>query len=247
MARAKKPDDQKELGPRKDSAHMWTYYHVRWEFFHRVCGSIPADPALIQAWLDSRKPTVRPVGGKSIQEINEEVIATLAEIVPIEEQYQMLVFQRVNGQVCARAGSIRAHMKDCSRQISSFYVGRIERERTFSMRVVNCVYLPTDCYWIPYRSMDGQILTESAGVSDKAAHAMTPRGPVSFLKRIEYLERPVLEFELKVLGPSVHEDDLHILFQYGGTHGYGGERGDGEGRYEYTLERIERSEPLGAA
>ena len=48
-----------------------------------------------------------------------------------------------------------------------------------------------------------------------------------------------MTFTLKVLGRSVSETDLHHLFEYGGVHGYAGERGDGEGRYNYTIERVD--------
>jgi hypothetical protein len=45
-----------------------------------------------------------------------------------------------------------------------------------------------------------------------------------------------------VLGNSVSPGDLEKLFVYGGVHGYGGERGDGEGRYVATLTPLEHQE-----
>ena len=49
-----------------------------------------------------------------------------------------------------------------------------------------------------------------------------------------------MDFTLLVLTakgnkPSVAEEDLHTLMEYGGVHGYAGERSDGEGRYRFTL------------
>jgi len=67
---------------------------------------------------------------------------------------------------------------------------------------------------------------------------MTRQGPRSALKRNDYVERPRLEFVLRVLADGVIDEDiLRTLFEYGGTHGVGAERGLGYGRY--VLERLE--------
>lgn len=214
---------------------VWTRWTVEWEFLTKVCGSVPADPALVTKWLESRQPSARPVGARSMQEINEEVVATLeSELVEDAADYAMLTFQRQNGTLVLRASTLRAHMKDCARQLSSFFVGRVKGERTFAVKMVNCVYLDESQYWVPMLR-EGKPLNQADGFFDKAVHVMTRQGSRSALKRIEFVERPHLKFTLKTLGTVIHEDDLHILFQYGGTHGYGGERSDGEGRYTYTL------------
>ena len=219
------------------STDIWTRYRVTWRFLTSLCGSVPAAPELVKAWLESRAPDVRAPGGRSISEINEEVLATLAEVEPL--QASMLTFQRVNGEMVMRAGTVRAHIKDCARVISAQFVGRIKGERAFSTRVVNGVYLPAETYWIPIQRPDGSHLMSPDGARDKPVHIKGPRGTFNALKRFEYVMPPAeLRFELRVLGQSVTEDDLHTLFQYGGVHGYGGERGDGEGRYEYELEAV---------
>ena len=80
-------------------------------------------------------------------------------------------------------------------------------------------------------------MKEADGRKDKAVHARGPTGqPINALKSFEYIEPAKLEFTLKVLGQSVQLSDLETLFQYGGVHGYGGERGDGEGKYIYRIE-----------
>lgn len=215
---------------------VWTQWTVEWEFLTKVCGSVPADPALVSKWLESRQPTVRPAGSRSMQEINEEVLASLERgaLDEEDEEASLLTFQRTDGTLVVRAGTIRAHLKDCARQLSSFFVGRVKGERTFAVKVINCLYLDESQYWVPLLR-DGKPLAESDGFFDKAVHVMTRQGARSALKRIEYVDRPSLRFKLKTLGTVIREDDLHVLFQYGGTHGYGGERGDGEGRYTYTL------------
>ena len=219
---------------------LWTLWRVRWEFLTNLCASVPADPAVIQRWLESRTPRVKAPGSLSIDEINEEVLASIERgDGEADQDFSMLVFQRHEGHLVMRAGTIRAHLKDCARVLSAQFIGRIDGERAFSTRVINGVYPDERQYWIPILRTDGSPIADADGAYDKAIHPKTRQGPVSALKRFEYVAPPsVLEFTLKVLGRSVSEIDLHHLLTYGGTHGYAGERGDGEGRYHYSLTRI---------
>lgn len=221
---------------------LWTEYRVTWTFLTRLCASVPADPELVKRMIEAREPRVKPAGALSIQEINEEVLASIerGEGEP-DQGYSLLVFQRHNGVLVQRYGTVKAHCKDCARVLSAQFVGKIQGERAFSTRIVNGLYLDPAEYWLPIRRPDGTPITKHDGEFDKAVHVYIPgHGQMSALKRFEYIEPPsLLQFTIKVLGRSVSETDLHHLFMYGGTHGYAGERGDGEGRYEYTLERGE--------
>jgi hypothetical protein len=230
--------DTRRRVPKPIRPSVWTQFRVTWHFLTRLCGSVPSDPEMIQKWLEVRQPRVKAAGARSIQEINEEVLASLEESEE-ESEFSLLTFQRHEGALVQRYGTVRAHLKDCARVLSAQYVGRIKGERAFSTRVVNGVYLDEHQYWLPILR-DGHPVTESSGFMDKAVHVRGPRGePLNALKRIEYVEPPTsIEFTLKVLGQSVTEDDLHVIMEYGGTHGYAGERSDGEGRYEYEIERV---------
>jgi hypothetical protein len=220
---------------------IWTNYRVRFNFLTKVCAQTPGDPELIRKWLEVRQPNVRPAGGRSIDEINAEVVESLARGEgEADQDYSLLVFQRYQGALVFRHGTLKAHIKDCARVLSAQYVGRIQGERAFSTRVINGVYLDPHQYWIPLMRGEGLPCTEPDGAYDKPVHAKGVRGePINCLKRFEYIAPPAyMEFTLKVLGHSVKEDDLHYVFTYGGTHGYAGERSDGEGRYDYELEQI---------
>lgn len=222
------------------STHLWTRYEVTWHFLTRLCASVPADPEIIKKWLEARQPAVKPADALSIQEINEAVLASI-ERGEAEPDYSMLVFQRHAGFLVQRAATVKAHIKDCARVLSTQFVGRIEGERAFSTRVINGVYLNPVPYWVPILRENGSPIAMADGAYDKAIHVRGPRGePLNALKRFEYVEPPsMLRFGLNVLGRSVSETDLHHLFQYGGVHGYAGERGDGEGRYDYELRRLD--------
>jgi hypothetical protein len=232
-----------ETPPERALPPLWTLYRVCWMFLTSICASVPANPELVKAWLDARQPRVKPAGALSIEEINEEVLASIERGEgEADQSFSMLVFQRHNGALVMRAGTVRAHIKDCARVLSAQYIGRIANERAFSTRVVNAVYPDEQTYWIPILRPDGSQVREPDGARDKPVIIKGPRGSFNALKRFEFVEPPSkLEFTLKVLGRSVSETDLHHLFSYGGVHGYAGERGDGEGRYTYSLERLDAS------
>ena len=223
---------------------IWTRYHVRWDFHTKLCGSVPADPEIIAAWVKARAPKVRPAGARSFDEIQEEVFSTIAageaEDTP---DYSVLVFQRMDGRLCMRAGTIRAHLKDCARVMSAQYFPKVKGERAFSTRVINGLYPDGQQHWVPILRPDGTPITKHDGEIDKAIHVRGPRGEQqNAIKRFEYVEPARLDFTLKILGNSVRAEDLHLLMEYGGEHGYAGERGDGEGKYLATITPIKEQE-----
>jgi len=224
-----------------DRSELWTYYSAHWETLTRLCGSVPADPELIKKWLESRQPRVKPAGALSIEEINEEVLASIERGEGEADQtYSMLTFQRHADALVMRYATVKAHIKDCARVLSAQFIGKIEGEKAFSTRITNGVYLDPTQYWLPITRPSGDPIRQADGAYDKPISFYIPgRGKISAIKRFEYIDPPaVISFTLQVLGRSVSETDLHHLFEYGGVHGYGGERGDGEGRYVYEIERL---------
>ena len=223
---------------------MWTRYDVEWKFVTRLCGSLPADPELQRKWLESRKPKVRPPDSRSIDEIAAEVAASTADVTEDDEKGGLYVFQRFEGGLVMRMATVRAHIKDCARVLSSLYVGKIEKEKSFAVKVINSVYYPKEVYWVPVLSQDnGEQVKAPSGQTDKPIHPQGRQGQISAIKTYQYVEGAMMRFQLDILTqPSgrqvISEDDLRTIMDYGGTHGYGGERSDGEGRYEYTLTKV---------
>jgi|SRR5215831_767221 len=225
---------------------MWTKYDVEWKFVTKLCGSLPADPELQRKWLDSRKPKVRPPDSRSIDEIAAEVAASTVEASE-EEKGGLYVFQKMEGGLVMRMATVRAHIKDCGRVLSSLYVGKIEKERSFAVKVLNSVYYPKEVYWVPVLNQaDGERVKAPTGQVDKPIHPTGRLGVQSAIKTYQYVEGAMMRFTLDILTqPSgrmvISEDDLRTIMDYGGTHGYGGERSDGEGRYDYTLKKVDEN------
>jgi hypothetical protein len=215
-------------------AMTWTQYPVSWLGLTKLCGSVPSDPELVKAWLLAREPRVRPPGGRSLDEINEEVLASLDEDRTIDASASaILTFQRQDGVCVMRAATVKAHLKDCARRLSA-RVGRVEGESAFSTKVINYVYPDPTLYWIPILRPEGTPVTKHDGEMDRP---ITTRFGTA-LKRFEWVEPWRLDFTLHVFTtsgkPAVGPADLDKLMLYGGVHGYAGERGNGEGRYLAT-------------
>lgn len=217
---------------------MWTRYHVTWNGLNDLCASVPADPEIVKKWLDARMPENKPPGAKSIDEVQEEVFASLTGDFD-RTGCNILTFQRHKGSCVMRAATIKAHLKDCARRISE-YTGKLVGEKSFAVKVINGVYPDPLIYWAPILRPDGTPVVTHDGERDKAIH--TWRGAA--LKRFEWIEPWRLDFTLQVLTPApdkpvVHLKDLHRLMDYGGVHGYAGERGDGSGKYTFTIEEVQ--------
>lgn len=236
---------------------MWTEYHVIWDFITKLCGSVPGDPDLIEPWLKARMPRKAPANATPIADIVEEVKETIQPIddaeEPEEEPINRLVFQQAGGRpddracLVVRAGTIKSHMKDCSRQLYWHHpaFSKRENQKVFYNRVANGIFMASDTYWVPIlknvptdavHAPDGyEPVVEPEGPWQKPIHVQTRQGPRSTIKVVDYVMGARFDFRITVLGGCVTEDDLRKLFDYGGRHGYGGERGDGEGRYKLTL------------
>lgn len=235
---------QKKAEPKKENPSapkkpLWVLYRLQMDFVTKLCASVPGDPELVKKFLESRAPKAIPPGGRPIEEIQEEVLAMVDAEAQEEVQASVLVFQRVNGELCQRAATVRAHIKDCARVLGAQYIGRVMGERAFSTCVINGCYTDEKQYWLPIISQEtGNPFTEASGFMDKPVHARGPRGqPINALKRFEYVLGARLVVNLKILGDSVKQSGLDHVFRYGGVHGYGGERSDGEGKYTYSLEK----------
>jgi len=258
---------------------MWAQFRVRWEFVSRLYASVPADPEMRKRWLEARAPKHRPPQSKSLDEIAQEVYETMAEPPEAEDEneHQMLVFQRIvmpTGitQLAMRAATVRAHLKDCAMQVQTYVAGAVQGERAFATRVKNCVYPPArhpllvahrGTPFIPLYRIDGAPITQADSVQEKAVHIITPQGPRSAIKSIEFVEDAAMTFPLHVLRQPtrnvnrketdpktgktrsvlreqagklvVSESDLKTMMLYGGVHGYAGERSEDGGRYAFDI------------
>ena len=220
----------------KEAKQLWSSYRVTWTFPGNLFGSVPKRTELVAGWLEARKPKATPANSRSIPEIQEEVVSTLLEEDTPEEGAVRVAlgFQSIDGSLVMRGATVRAHLKECARVVNTMYVGKIEKERSLQWKIVNGLYV--DEYWI-HIMRDGQEVMSPTGSKELLVHAMTPRGPISSIKVVDFVSNVHLTFTMKLLC-GVRIADVETIMQYGSVHGYAGERSMGEGRYLYAIEAL---------
>lgn len=207
---------------------MWETYNVVLTFRERLCGSVPQSKELIRPWLEARKPESKPENATSLDEIEEEVLATLSET----EERITLGFQEDVVGLFVRDGVVKAHLKDCGNQVRDFL-----KIKALRAKIANKVYVePSRIYLV---DDNFKIVKKPHGEFERAVHVMTPLGPRDALKRIQYVEKSHIEFNLMVLADKVIDEKiLEGILEYGAIHGLGGERGMGEGKYTWDMVKI---------
>lgn len=205
---------------------MWKKGKVTINFINKVCGSVPMHKELVNAWLTARAPSKKPEDGKSIDELEIEVAETIEEAT----EKVTLGFQK-NGQgLFIRAGTFKAHLKDCANQIKDALDDTIKNLRG---KVANKIYLEE--YSLHF-SKNGSPVEKADGSFEQPVHVITRLGPRNSLKIIQYLENVSLQFTLMLMeDKEITPEVVTNLFEYGSIHGYGGERGMGEGRYSFDI------------
>ena len=213
---------------------IWKRYEVELQVTNELMAGIPKNPDLIGAWLESRQPTERQFEQRKKNGEQMASIATLTETVAEEvdstggeEDKSWRGFKKDDAGLYIEGSNVKAHIKDCANVLQ-----KIVEIRGLRSKVANRVYVEDERVHLGVQ--------EPTDFHEHPVHVMTRQGPRSALKRNDYVDKPRLCFVLKLLdepNPEVDEDLLRSIFEYGGTHGIGAERGIGYGRY--TLEKLE--------
>ena len=192
---------------------MWKNIEVKMVFLEKLCGSVPQNKEIVKHWLSVRKA---PEGAE------EEVLETVED----SQEKVTLSFQKDEKGIFLRGGTVKAHLKDCSNQIKD-----VLGVKNLRSKIANKVFVQESRIYL--KRNDSEYVFEVDGEFDQPIHVITGLGPRSALKTIRFLTKPNIEFTLKILEDK--EVDIKIIekiFEYGSIHGFGGERGMGEGRYE---------------
>ncbi len=210
---------------------MWKIFEVELQMTGKFAASVPKSKEGILAMLQNRMPAKPPPDFIPIEELAEEVAAKVngpgegEETEDDELKYGWATFLRNEEGLYYEGRGIRGHLKDCANQIKDILQPPV---KALKAKVSNKVYVETDI--IP---LDAK---EPSGTEQLFVQVLTPRGPRSSIKYIDFLEKPLLKFRLKVLDDDViTKDILDTIFEYGCVHGVGQERSQGWGRYTYKI------------
>lgn len=238
----------KITGGCNESSKLWIPCKVTLSFVGMLCGNFPQSKEIIKAFLDGRKPNVKPAGAKPLDDLIEEAINTLPNME--EENAELMErmtigFQMLDGKLVVRSETLRAHMKDCARQLSSLYFPKIQGERSLAVRATQGIYIDGQIKndagtWFNYILKDGKPIERADGYEERPIHFFTPKGERSALKKFAFVTGAVIQFTAKILDHCISTNDLKYILEYGATHGYLGERSAGNGKYSFEIEVDEK-------
>lgn len=230
---------------------MWLRYVVTLRMQGRFAAALPKTVEEIEKMLENRMPKNPPPNytpvGELAQQVAEKVgIDTNPGEEPEEpgegtekaEKFGWATFPRnEKGEMYFEGRCIRGHLKDCANQVKDILRPPVT---ALKAKLSNKVYVMTEeiplvvlkeYSWVP--------ATEVTGTQERFIQVMTHQGPRSTIKYIDYLEKPMLSFNIQVLNDGViTEGILRTILDYGSVHGTGQERSQGWGRYTYTIDKI---------
>lgn len=197
---------------------MWKRYEVELHFTTPFASSTPKNPKDIEAMLIARAPSKPPEDPTPLPELAEKVAEEVEAGEEVERGYA--TFKRDENGLYYEARCVRAHIKDCANQLQ-----KLLDIKALKAKVANRVYVEPAKIYLDKSEPDAS--------ETRIVHAMTMKGPRSSLKTIDYVDKPTLKFNLKVLDDGViGQDILKAIFEYGSEHGMGQERSQDWGKYE---------------
>lgn len=204
---------------------MWQRYEVELRFTTPFASSTPKNPKDIEAMLEARMPAKPPEDATPLPDLAEQVAEEVGATEEVERGYA--TFKRDDRGLYYEARCVRAHIKDCANQLQ-----RLLDIKALKSKVANRVYVEPARIYLGKQEPDGSEV--------RIVHAMTMKGPRSSLKTVDFVDKPVLTFILKVLDDGVIDRDiLEAIFEYGAEHGMGQERSQDWGKYKLAkLEKV---------
>lgn len=241
--------------------NLWLDYKVEFNFTTAIFGSFPGAESVLRSFVEQKieKGKLKLKDGEGIKKKISEARKTLPSGKEMEDQ-RTLVFRRIprewfgnnsyllkekkaNSFLGVHGGSIRSHIKDCARALSQNFMPTAKGtgEKSLGVRATHGLYVQDN--WVPIVK-NGKPLSTFEFYEEFSIHTTDFRTgqPIDSLKRCEGVRNPVsLSFILKTLGSAngesslISREELAVIFEYGGIHGYGQERSRGYGRYVYEI------------
>ena len=207
---------------------MWTIYDAEVRV-KRLTAGIPANPNLLQAWLDVNSSRVRPPGpavqaelsAASIPSTPEEIAAdqqVMHEALDPEETHAVVFYRGEDGEPYLESRNIKAAFKEAANILKGHL-----KETNYRAKLAERVFAGPAL--IPLR---GPVYRAERPIS-----VMTMKGPRTSLKRYEYMLDVPIPFYLKVLDDGViKEGQLLEMLKYLRELGLGADRSQGSGTFE---------------
>lgn len=221
-----KKEDEKEF----DIKDMWEYYEVELRVLDRLYGGMPKDPNLIDGFLAGKglPPMVaKPIAKKAKKEIDKSLPDDKPDGENIERSWTC--FKKDKKGLYIETRQVKAMLKEaCS---ASELWKQVSGLRS---RIGDTLFPKgegVDGTKIYLLTADGSVYREPSGFEQNPARVKGPQGERSIIKIKDYVDAPVVRFDLKVGGSKVNKKILDYLFEYGTEIGLGADRTCERGKF----------------
>lgn len=218
----------------KQSSDVFATYHARLTFRDKVMGGTPKNPKIIEGWLRSK------AGVDEVEELRRGMVRTLSELgVDVRPDMTYAELETASNAVAA------------SKQTNGFKMDEhglyLESRTVKAMLKENCNILYAGDRWGKTKKGPRSFLAErvfvnpdhiSLGVMEPSGiemfigHTSGPKGPMSNLTYIEFVQGATIEFDIMVLQDAIEEKHWPELWLACQENGLGSLRSQGFGRFD---------------
>jgi hypothetical protein len=215
-----KPIAVKQQGP------MWIHFDVRIQMRDRLVGGYPQNLDAEKAMLEARGLANLIPPQPDLEAMTDEERKAFKDS---QVQKSWVGFKTDGNGLYLEGRNIKAMFKECANILKGPSILDV---KNFKSKLAERLFV-----------MPNQIALgdKPDGYDSRVVHAMTAMGPRSSIKFFDYFNRPLIEFQLKVLNDGVvTEKQIQTILEYAQENGLGADRSQGEGQFDLvSLNRID--------
>lgn len=209
------------------SRRLYDVYRVTIAIREQICGGKPQNDELLRAHIERKTGYSDEVTKKQIAEakLDDEGLKELTE--------EKLEKARTGFLADGRGLYIDTYQLKAMIKQSAQMLGIYKKKRgTKNMCAEGCEVKGPD-----HESRVYLGVKKPDGTDENVVHAMTPQGPISGIKHVDYVRKPKLSFEIWVLKTPpqetrhLSEDDLVEILTFSQENGVGADRARGFGKF----------------
>lgn len=197
-------------------------YSVKLQVRERICGGIPKDPKVQVKWLETKGFTTQEAD-EYVRDLREEMGEDF-----VEDQATKTAcgFKSDKDGLYIESRQLEAMLREGATELGYTKAVRGYRQR-----------LQHGCFVRPPRIRLG--VTKADGEGLACVHAITPKGKIAAFAKFDYVDRPVLEFQVVIVRQSdITAGRLANMLALAQEQGLGARRSQGEGKFD-VLEILE--------
>jgi len=208
---------------------LFKHYTLTIKVRNRICGGVPKKPEAIEGWIKASMSDSSRID-TLISETKEAMKVDQLDAAAIEDLKKSCWngFKSDENGLYIEGRQIKAAFKEAANVIKNTV-----DITAFKARIAERLFVKEEKVYLH--------VLEATDSYEGVVHAMTAQGPISALKRVDFVEAPEITCHLKILNePMITKGKkrlkidqyLDLLLEYMSENGLGAERSQGNGKFE---------------